>query len=349
MLINGRFLSQRTTGVQRFAREILGATVEAGLLPKGSVIFAPKGTDIPSQLHGIPVQQYGRLHGHAWEQLDLLRAEADKLLVNFCNTAPMGRARQLVMLHDAMIAAYPKNFTFAFRCWYQMMIRAYGHRAQYLATASEFSADEIARHFGIRRGHIEVIPESGEHMRSITPDYAVLEKFGLARDGYFLAVSSMAANKNFAGVLKAVAKLPNLTHKFVIVGGRNAKVFSGDQPDISGAVEVGYLTDGGLRALYEQAACFVYPSFYEGFGLPPLEAMTCGCPVLVSDAASLPEVCGEAALYCDPHDTDDIARQLSRLLESAALRAELREAGLKRAGEWTWKKAAQRLLEITGA
>jgi glycosyltransferase involved in cell wall biosynthesis len=114
------------------------------------------------------------------------------------------------------------------------------------------------------------------------------------------------------------------------------------------ALETGYVTDAQLRALYERAACFVYPSIYEGFGIPPLEGMTCGCPVLVSRAASLPEICGTGAAYCDPHDPDDIARQLYLLLSSKSARDDLRAAGLARAREWTWAKAARRLDEIVG-
>ena len=119
--------------------------------------------------------------------------------------------------------------------------------------------------------------------------------------------------------------------------------------EVTGAVEAGYATDGQLRALYERAACFVYPSTYEGFGLPPLEAMSSGCPVLVSNTTSLPEVCGYGATYCNPHDVDDIARQLLRLLESHDMRTEMREAGKKRAGEWTWQGAAKRLQEVAAS
>jgi glycosyltransferase involved in cell wall biosynthesis len=252
------------------------------------------------------------------------------------------------VLHDAAVAALPDNFTFAFRCWYQVMIRAYGQRARKIATVSHFSANEIVKHFGIKASKIEIIPESGEHILRNVPDYSLHTKFGLEQDGYFLAVSSHASNKNFDGVLQAVSRLPAVASKFVIVGGRNDKIFTAARREATGAIELGYVTDGQLRALYERTACFVYPSLYEGFGLPPLEAMSCGCPVLVSNVASLPEVCDYGASYCDPRDINDIAAQLSRLLESHALREELREAGLKRAGEWTWAGAASCLAEVAG-
>jgi glycosyltransferase involved in cell wall biosynthesis len=108
-------------------------------------------------------------------------------------------------------------------------------------------------------------------------------------------------------------------------------------------VLAGYVSDGELRALYEHAQCFLFPSLYEGFGLPPLEAMHCGCPTIVSNRTSLPEVCGDGAAYCDPTDPADIARQLQRVLSSASLRQELRERGLARAQSFSWKSAAQQL------
>jgi len=135
----------------------------------------------------------------------------------------------------------------------------------------------------------------------------------------------------------------------VAAGGSNSRVFSGVDLSSESLVLAGYVTDGELRALYENAACFVFPSFYEGFGIPPLEAMHCGCPVIVSDRASLPEVCGQAALYCNPDDPIDIAAKLRRVLTSHQLQQELREAGRARAREFSWSRAAEQLEELLTA
>jgi glycosyltransferase involved in cell wall biosynthesis len=133
-----------------------------------------------------------------------------------------------------------------------------------------------------------------------------------------------------------------------VAGGSNPRVFRGRHLEHDGYAlhATGYVTDGELRALYENAACLVYPSLYEGFGLPPLEAMLCGCPVLVSDAASLPEVCGDAALYCNPRDPDNIAEKIRTLIEEPALRNELRCRGMERARNFTWRRASEALLSI---
>jgi glycosyltransferase involved in cell wall biosynthesis len=106
---------------------------------------------------------------------------------------------------------------------------------------------------------------------------------------------------------------------------------------------VGYVSDAELRALYEHAHGFVHPSYYEGFGLPPLEAMACGCPVLVSNTASMPEVCGNAALYFDAHDSADLADKVRQLMQDEALRQRLRQSGLERAEHFAWRKCAEKV------
>lgn len=349
MFINGRFLTRRTTGVERFAREVIRASSEARFICQNDLLLAPMDVDAPAEFAGIPVTGIGRRRGHAWEQIDLPRYALDETLINLCNTAPVLKRRQLIVLHDASIAAFPHNYTPAFRFWYQAMIRLYSRRACAIATVSRFSAAEIARHFGIPISKLEIIPESGEHILRETPDFSLHQELGLAQDEYFVAVSSRATNKNFATVIKAVATMSAQPFKFVIVGGSNSRVFATIDNAASRAIETGFVTDAQLRALYERAACFVYSSTYEGFGLPPLEAMSCGCPVLVSNAASLPEICGDAAIYCDPHDPADVAKRLKYLLGSAPLREGLRAAGRAHAARWRWPAAARRLQELVRA
>jgi glycosyltransferase involved in cell wall biosynthesis len=216
-------------------------------------------------------------------------------------------------------------------------------RTNIVATVSKFSASELMRHIGGRSAAIEIVYESGEHVLRVDPDQGILERLGLANRAYILAVGNRSPNKNFLGVANAAASLTDLGVVVVAAGGSNNRVFAGVELTDDSLILAGYVTDGELRALYESAMCFVYPSFYEGFGLPPLEAMHCGCPVIVSNRASLPEVCGSAALYCDPDRPSDIAHQLRRVLTSRQLRAELREAGHARAKLFSWAFAAAQL------
>jgi glycosyltransferase involved in cell wall biosynthesis len=202
------------------------------------------------------------------------------------------------------------------------------------------------RYFGSRAGRIEVIPESGEHILRVAADPSVLARFDLGGRPYVLCVGSQAPHKNLGAVARAAALLDDPDIRIVAVGGAGSRVFTEAASGATRLMRTGHVTDGELRALYENAHCFIFPSLYEGFGLPPLEAMHCGCPTIVARRAALPEVCGDGALYCDPDDPSDIATQLRRVLSSSLLRSELRERGLVRAKVFTWQGAANHLQHI---
>jgi len=144
-----------------------------------------------------------------------------------------------------------------------------------------------------------------------------------------------APHKNVAAVLTMADDLAARDVRLAVVGGGDERVFRG------AATGLGYCTDGQLRALYEHAACLAFPSRYEGFGLPPLEAMACGCPVVVSRAASLPEVGGDAAAYCDADRPGTVSREVLRVLDDPEHAAALRERGRRRAAQFTWERTAQ--------
>jgi glycosyltransferase involved in cell wall biosynthesis len=348
--VNGRFLTRAPTGVDRFAAELLRAwlpqaagihSVQA-LVPAKSVVKETHGLD-------LELARVGALTGHAWEQLELSRHCGSSMLLNLCNTGPVARRRQLVVLHDAGTMANPATYSLAFRSWYRWMFGGLMRRAGIVATVSKFSANELMQRVEARAAGIELIQGAGDHILRAQADTHVIERLGLQGRPYVLAVGSRTPNKNFTGVARAASLLAGLGYKVVAAGGSNARVFNGVELDRESLVLAGYVTDGELRALYEGAACFVFPSFYEGFGLPPLEAMLCGCPVVVSDRASLPEVCGQAALYCNPDDPVDIAAKLRRVLTSQSLQDELRAAGRARAREFSWSRAAAQLEDLLGA
>jgi glycosyltransferase involved in cell wall biosynthesis len=350
--INGRFLTQPVTGVQRTALEIVRAldrrlAKDPALRRRWSFrLLVPSTGARALPLRHIPTVAVGRRGGHAWEQLDLPAHVRGDLLLNFCNTAPL-RGRVVVTIHDASVFAVPAAYTRAFRLWYRTLLPLLGRRARRIVTDSEFSRGELARWARIPPARTTVVHLGGEHILDAPADPRVFERLGLAGRPYVLTVSSRSPHKNFAGIARA-AERPELADvAFVAAGGGNARVFGGEAAAHDGRFHAaGYVTDGELRALYEHALCFVYPSFYEGFGLPPLEAMVCGCPALVSRAASLPEVCGDAALYCDPHDAGDIARGIATLVGDAALRAALAHRGREHARHFTWDASAGRFLDL---
>ncbi len=353
VLVNGRFLGQRITGVQRFARELLKAinnllASEPGLGNLWSfTILVPAGTPRPVALSAMALREIGRFKGHLWEQVELPRHAGRELLLNLCNTAPLGSMNMIATLHDASIYAVPDAYSAPFRLWYRTMIPVLGRRARHVMTVSEFSRLELERYAGVDRSSITAIPESGEHILETPADQGVLQRLGVHAGGYVLAVGSQSPHKNLAGLAQAAALLTRGDVELIVVGFGDSRVFSQAAATSSAALRyTGYVSDAELRALYENAACFVFPSFYEGFGLPALEAMACGCPVVASRAASLPEICGEAAVYCNPRDPADIARAINSVLDDPVLQADLRRRGLQRAAQFTWNNTARSVLNL---
>lgn len=350
VLVNGRYLTRVPTGVDRFAIELLRALARRHA-PRAVRIAVPPRTELRDPRLGLldDVMAVGRRQGQAWEQLDLPRAANDDALINLCNTAPLWRERQLVVIHDLGTVANAANYTRAFKAWYRLMQGSVMHRARVVATVSAFSADQLTSHFGKRRRGIEVIAEGGEHILAEAAETSIIDRLGLRGRRYVLAVGSRSPNKNFAAVLAAVKAIDDPDLLLVAAGGGDSRIYAGADIADARLRPTGYVSDGELRALYEHATCFAFPSFYEGFGLPPLEAMCCGCPVIVSDRASLPEVCGDAAIYCKAEDPTTLAAALRELLSSTARRHELREAGLARAQSFSWDKAARHFEQVLDA
>lgn len=348
IIINARFLTQPITGVQRYAIELvkaLDALLESGELDKTQVsyiLLAPKGTCHELNLNNIPLKQVGILRGHLWEQIELPLYSHGQFLLNLCNTGPLIKHNQIVTICDASVFACPAGYSKAFRLWYQFLLPILCRNAKKIITISEFSKSELVKYCGGMADKISPILLGVDNFSRIDVDKTILDKHALGTTPYVLAVSSMNPNKNFAAFAQAIEILEEVNFKVVIAGGANSKVFGRNAAQLPNfVIQVGYVSDAELHALYNHADCFVFPSLYEGFGLPPLEAMACGCPAIVSNAASLPEVCGDAALYCDPYNPADIAEKIKRIMNDAEMREDLRKKGLARAHQFTWKKCAR--------
>jgi len=354
IVINGRFLGQNLTGVQRYAGQMLRA-LDARLAADPTPRFAsvelhmPHDCSPPPDLRVIRPVRVGRRGGHLWEQLELSRSTRGALLVNLTNSAPLFHPRQIVTIHDAVIGVFPGNYRFAYRAWYRLLYAGLRLGPATFVTVSRFSAGEIERYFGIGRDRLRVIPNACDHLNELPADHEALRRWGLDRGGYILAVGGGSWLKNVESVEAALDLMAPPRPRLVVVGRREAHVFSrkGGTEGEGAALHLGTVTDEAMKALYERALCLVFPSFYEGFGLPPLEAMGNGCPVIVSDAASLPEVCGDAALYCDPASPASIARHVDSLRDGGpALRGRLIGLGFDRAANYGWTKSVSMLLEL---
>ena len=354
VVINGRFLSQAITGVQRFAREVVRAL--DGLIEQEEVnprefqfsLAVPPGFESDLGLRHIPLRVVGKGRGQLWEQASLALHDRSALLLSLCNLGPITRPHQVVVLHDASVFAVPSAYSFAFRNWYRINIRGLGRRAARVITPSRFSATELARYAGIADDRFTVVHLGADHLDAVEPDQTVFARHQIGQRPYILAVSSEAPHKNLVALVHALPLLrttvPDL--EVVSVGGSFPAIFAGQKGPPEQIRRVGYTRDAELKALYQRAECFVYPSWYEGFGLPPLEAMRTGCPVIVSRAASLPEICGDGALYFDPNDPASLAEAASRLMGNEGLRDSMRVAGQQRAAQFSWRKTARGVFEV---
>jgi glycosyltransferase involved in cell wall biosynthesis len=345
--INGRFLTQRVTGIQRYARETLReldrALIETPASRQRWVLLAPKNTVFPL-LERIECRNVGHLSGHLWEQLELPRFSRDGLLLSFCSTGPLFKRRQMITVHDASVWRVPEAFSWRFRLWYRIVIRSVVARAPRTLAVSDFTAAEIVRWFGGDRDRICVTTEGWQHLARYESDPSILDTHGLAKGRYVLAVSSPTPNKNFELVLRAASELQSEGLQFAIAGAADPRVFAAKLVQGRELKHLGYVSDAQLKALYEHALCFVFPSRYEGFGIPPLEAMSCGCPVVAAGIEAVREVCGDAAQYFDPSDHRTLAQQIRALARSEGERSRMRTLGLNRAQGFSWKVAAERSL-----
>lgn len=352
--INGRFLGRRITGVDRFAHEVL--RVFDSLYQKNNReinkfsfrIFVPSGSKIGAKFRYLPVQEVGRIFkGQLWEQFELpFYLKGYSLLLNPCNTAPLVIRNQIIVVHDATPLRIPKAFTFAFRNWYRFLIPALGFFAKQIITVSNFSKDEIHKVFKIPLAKIKVVHEAGSHILSSKKRSGTFADFSQRR--FVLMIGNQSEHKNFNFVISAYERIQNPDFDLVIAGGKILRVFDKKGLlDTSRKIKyLGYVADWELKELYQKALCFIYPSIYEGFGIPLLEAMSCGCPVLASNITAIPEVCGEAASLFNPYNQNEFLKLLRKITSNGSYRKELSRKGLIRSSQFSWEVAAKKILTI---
>lgn len=370
LAVNARFRTRPVTGVERFAAETIARLSETEGF-ESLVEIAPQRE----------ARDLGGARGHLWEQCVLPRRLArDAPLLSPCNTGPLAVARQLVVIHDAAVWDCPEGFSVPFRLAYQALLPRLARRAAAVATVSAFSRARLAPRLGIPEERIALLGNAaasvfapvGEEAPEdpgapgTAPASGHASSRGEGRDdaaegSVFLCVGSLDPRKNLPRLVEAWRSLLDRGRlprgaRLRFAGGVNPRNFSpSDRPAGEGIEWLGRIDDASLARHYRAADAFVFPSLYEGFGLPPLEAMACGCPVLLSRAASLPEVGGPAydpgetgprgaAIYFEPESAASIAEAIERFLDlTAAQREALRRNALERAAAFSWQSVAERL------
>ncbi len=328
------------------------------LCPEFDFVFLLEQPDALGCLPGFAepnVQRVHMPHANAFVRLGLqlprLRRSLGLDLVHTQYVIPLQRARgNAVTIHDVLFEPFPQFFGRLFVLRSRTLMRWSARNADLLFTVSDYSRDEIARRYGGRVAGIEVLHNAVDR-KIFFPgdaDANLVRARGLEPGGYLLTVGRIEPRKNHAALLRAYRLLPGTPPPLVIVGQRDFGYgdFEAELAQMPAGREVHLLSDvgdGELPALYRHAQIFVYPSFAEGFGMPPLEALASGAPVITSDSTAIPEVVGDAGLLIDPTDAKALQASIERLLADPALRAQLVQRGLERANVFTWRRSAETL------
>lgn len=340
--VNGKWLEQRLTGTQRYANEIVRAIDSLGAVEL--VVHVPSGAVVPdwlSQSSNVRIRT-APVKGVVFEQLYLPIVTAGRLLLNFAGPAPIVKRRQLVTMHDATPFRYPQTFTKAFVTFYRVAYTVLGRTARQLVTVSHFSARELDETLGIPVRRFAVVGCAADALAHVAPTAPAFELV----DPFYLVVGTVAVHKNLTAPVAALAASGRTV---VVVGASgNQQAFSAASSLPKETVIAGHLTDAELAWLYRNAKALVFPSKYEGFGLPPLEAQKLGCPVVTSSAGSLPEVVGDAGLYFDPDDPTTLLDALTELESSDGLAGDLKRRGFINAERFSWRASAILILQSLG-
>jgi len=359
--INGRFLSSPRTGVQRVGEQLIRAMDRAiGLDPahygERFELLEPARANRALALDHIRSTRFGGLPSILWEQITLPWRSRGGLSLNLCNVGPVAKRQAVTMVHDAQVYTTPQSYSAPFRLWYRFVQPLLGKRHRLILTVSEYSKQQLAS-FGIApASKIKVIYNGVDHVLDFDRDDAIVAGAGLHSGRYALGMASLQPHKNTAVLLKAWGRQASWGEqgggdvRLALFGHVDRAAFEatfGRLPE--NVVLLGRVSDAQLRSLLEQALCYVCPSTTEGFGLPVLEAMTLGCPAIAAPCGALPEVCGEAVLYADPHDAEAWGQAVMRLLQDPQKRAKLVEAGRAQAQPFNWANAAGALLDTLSA
>ena len=292
-----------------------------------------------------------------WEQLYaplMLRASRADVFHGVLNVAPtLCPVPSVVTIHDLAFLSFPQTFRRINRTYLSWATRVSARRAARILAVSEATKSEIVRLLGIAPEKIVVTYDACD-ARFAPPDAAQLAAFrrraGLP-ERFILFLGTLEPRKNLPTLIEAYARIAAATDAPLLIGGGKGWLYDeifarAEALNLRERVRfVGYIDAADQVLWYAAATVFAFPSLYEGFGMPPLEAMACGTPVVASNTSSLPEVIGDAGLTVDPRDPDALGAALLRLLNDRELRAELRQRGLRQAARFSWRETAERTLE----
>ena len=311
-------------GVERFARE-LSLRLPARRPERYCVIRPPAGL--------------AHCAGHLWEQAVLpVAARGSALLLSPANLAPVIGRGSVVVIHDAAAIRHPEAYTAPYVAYQRRMLPLIARRARLVITVSEFARAELVDVLGLDPDQVRVVPEGVDERFSPEADPAPPVRRHQLERPYVLCVGTVSERKNLLALEPAARALRDDGIELVLAGSDRGYM----RGPASTLRRLGYVRESELPGLYAGALALAIPSRYEGFGLPCLEGMACGAPVVAADAGALPETCGDAALLVAPGEPDAFTDALRAVISDHALRATLVAAGLARAARFTWDATAAR-------
>lgn len=318
IVINGRFLSRPITGVERYGREILSG-------------FRGR--------YRVEATRTNGLAGHAWEQVMLpTKLKSDSILWSPANTGPLFVRNQALTIHDLSPLEHPEWFKKSFAAWYRVCLPMLATRARVIFTPSEFVKQKIVARFGVPK---VIVTPCGVDTARFHPQ--AHQTTHALPDPYILFVGSLQPRKNLQALITAWQCLKDefKTH-WLVIAGAEGRVF-GNNPfnNAERILWLGYVAEADLPGLYAQARVFVLPAHDEGFGLPVLEAMACGTPVIVSNGGALPETVGAAGLVFDAAKPAELINALRTCLSEWELRQTLQEKGFARVQKFSWQTSSE--------
>jgi glycosyltransferase involved in cell wall biosynthesis len=312
ILINGDFLCRRLTGIERYAYEITMRLDKISKLGEIAIII-PNNTANPPEFSNLKLIRHKKnIKSRLWWQMITLQwfliTHREYTILEFGNTA-LPFAPGIVFLHDIYCEFFPEDFISKrdkfTRLYSRIQYRFIVYLAKKIVTVSEYSKNEIAETFKINPSRISVIYSSADHMRSINADNTIFDDFPiLAEKPFYFSLGSLSKRKNLQWILKYAAGHPETLFAISGTSLSTVKVDELDTGTPQNIILLGYLDDSKVKALMEKCSAFILPSYYEGFGLTPLEALSCGAQVIIAKAASLPEIYGNTAHYIDPYNAD---------------------------------------------
>jgi glycosyltransferase involved in cell wall biosynthesis len=344
-VVNAYFLTRPTTGIQRYAIEL---SLRLKQMDSSVRFVCSKDVYCHDIFERLEAEVIGNHTGHLWCQVDLpwyLKKQKNPLLINFDTVnVPIFYRNKVVVLHDILPIRYSQyswKFSFLWRLTHPFIL----NNALSLVTVSNFSKEEIRMQFKSLHKDIHVI------YNAVGDVFIPNKDKDKVSHPYLLAVSSQKYHKNIGRLIEAfddLYKSGKLKISLVLIGGsylcRKKYIYTSSA---NAAIRfMGRVTDKELVGLYQGATAFVFPSLYEGFGLPPLEAQACGCPVIASKVASIPEVLGDSVLYFDPNDVSDMQKALCRVSQDSFLREQLIEKGRANVYRFSWNTSARQLYEL---